>query len=91
MGMGHWKLVSFVIFTAVNFVMLFNVHPALAESPTLGNEITGILYPILGAMPVLSNYLILLTFTIVGAGSFAVLYFSCKIRNSKNLNSISNQ
>ena len=30
-------------------------------------------------------------FTIVGAGSFAVLYFSCKIRNSKNLNSISNQ
>lgn len=91
MGMGHWKLVSFVIFAAVTFVMLFNVHPALAEAPTLGNEITGILYPILGAMPVFSDYLILLTFAIVGAGAFTVLYFSCKIRNSKNLNSISNQ
>ena len=83
--MGHWKLVSFLILTAVPLALVLNVHPALAKAPTPVDEITVILYPILGDLSVLSNYLILLTFAIVGAGTFAVLYFSCKKRNSKNL------
>lgn len=88
--MGHWKIVSFVMLTALSVALLFNFHTALAQTPIPVDEITVILYPILEALPVLSNYLILLTFTIIGAGSFTVLYFSCKKRNSKYLNSISN-
>jgi len=90
MGMGHWKFVLFVILTAASVALLFNVHSALAEAPTPGDEITAILYPILGAFPVLSDYLILLTFTIVGAGTFTILYFSCKKKNNKNIKSVKN-
>jgi len=90
MGMGHWKFISFIVLTVVAITMLFNIHPALAESPTQDKVITVILYPILGAMSEFSNYLFLLIFAFVGAGTFGVLYFSCKKKDSSNINSISN-
>ncbi len=89
--MGEWKLVLFVILATAFLAMLFNVHPILAEATIQTDEVSTILYPILGVFQTFSNYLTLLTFSIIGMGTFGVLYVSCKKKNNKNIKSVSNK
>jgi len=76
--MGEWKLVLFVILATAFLAMLFNVQPILAGATIQTDEVSTILYPVLGVFQTFSSYLILLTFVIIGAGVFGTLYFSCK-------------